>query len=241
MDYAKATAQQRVHQELVERNFLEAQALLDQKDYEGAERLLEVVLRKVDEPALRKQLKQANAGRLVIEENADRLLAAARRLLSIGQYNAAVHMLEAEPVYMLRVKRVEETLNQSRTMAGRETAAMEALGRCYAMSEPPEMLAALDEFLAKSSNAPEVVPVQELQQGIKQRHEQYADEHLAPAIETARAALNEDDSARAEQVLKSGVEWSNMASPVVREQLQQLFSEISAAKKLLRFRRSSKG
>jgi tRNA A-37 threonylcarbamoyl transferase component Bud32 len=241
MDYAKATAEQRVHQELVERNFLEAQALLDQKEYEGAERLLEAVLRQVDEPALRKQLKQANAGRLVIEENADRLLAAARRLLSIGQYTAAVHMLEEEPGYMLQVKRVEETLNQSRTMAGRETAAMEAFGRCYATSEPPEMLAALDEFLAKSSNAPEAVPVQELQQGIKQRHEQYADEHLAPAIETARSAVNEDDSARAEQVLKSCAEWSNMASPAVREQLQQLLGEISAAKKLLRFRRSSKG
>jgi len=48
----------------VERNYLQAQSLLNQKDYEAAQQLLEAVLKKVDEPALRKQLKEAGEGRL---------------------------------------------------------------------------------------------------------------------------------------------------------------------------------
>jgi hypothetical protein len=52
--------------------------------------------------------------------------------------------------------------------------------------------------------------------------------------------MKEDDNASAESVLKSCADWSDMASFALREQLQQLLSEISSAKKLLRFRRFSK-
>ena len=68
----------------MERNYLQAQSLLNQKDYEAAQQLLEAVLKKVDEPALRKQLKEAGEGRLMIEQSTSRLLAAAYRLQSIG-------------------------------------------------------------------------------------------------------------------------------------------------------------
>jgi len=65
-------------------------------------------------------------------------------------------------------------------MAGNETAAIEALGRCYALADPTEMLASLAEFQIKCSHVPETVAVDELQEGIKRRHEEYADKMLAP-------------------------------------------------------------
>jgi hypothetical protein len=67
-----------------------------------------------------------------------------------------------------------------------------------------------------------------------------ADGHLAKAFEAARQALGADDAVLAENVLQNVSEWQACCSPALGAEWKAVHSEISAAKKVLRFRKRSR-
>ncbi len=241
MDLARSAAAERISQDLVERSFLEAKRLLGEQDYEAVLRLLDPVLQRVDEPALRRLLEEATLKQSALEEQVDRLLADVDRYCQMQLFDAAVGLIQAESAGVRQAKRVQAAFISSSDMLNLEVARLESLGFVYATLHGANYEAALQRLAQSSIEAPAgPAGTTAIERRLSARVRLIADQNVTKCIEAARQALSADDAALASRHLESGAGWQSNCSPAVQAEWKTVEEEIAATKKVLRFRRTQR-
>jgi eukaryotic-like serine/threonine-protein kinase len=240
MDMAKSAAAERISQDLVERSFLEAKRLLEEQDYEAVLHLLDPVLQRVDEPALRRLLEEARLKQSALEEQVERLLADADRYCQMQLFDAAVGLIQAESAGVRQTKRVQAALEFSSDMLRSEATRLESLGSVYAAMYDTNSAAALQRVVPRIEAPTGPAGTTEIEKRLSARVQLIADQNMTRCIESARRALGADNAALAYSHLESGAAWQMNCSSAVRVEWKTVEEEIAAAKKVLRFRRTQR-
>jgi eukaryotic-like serine/threonine-protein kinase len=244
LNLARSAAAERISQDLVERTFLEAKQLLEGEDYEAVLKLLPPVLQRVDEPALRRQLDEATEKQQRLEKRVDQVLAEIERARAMELFDAAIGLIHSEPAGVRRSRRVQSALESVVAARDFEAARLAALGQIYAGLNHPDS-AALFKRLASESGTPSPpggapAGLVSITQRLGARLRQIADQQLSKSMEAARQALATDDAAGAHSILERAAGWHPSASPPVQAEWRTAQEEIAAARKVLRFRKSSR-
>jgi eukaryotic-like serine/threonine-protein kinase len=250
MDLARSAAAERISQDLVERTFLEAKQLLEAEDYEAVLKLLPPVLERVDEPALRRQLDEATQKQQVLEKRVDQVLADIDRSRAMELFDAAIGLIHSEPAGVRQSRRIQSALEGLTAARDLEASRLASIGQVYAGLHQPDA-AVLFARLTASPAAPPLttgVPVPtvmsagvvEIEQRLGARLGQIADQQLSKSIEAARQALAADNAADAHTFLENVSGWQSSASPTLQAEWKTAQEEVSAARKVLRFRKSSR-
>jgi eukaryotic-like serine/threonine-protein kinase len=250
LNLARSAAAERISQDLVERTFLEAKQLLEAEDFEAVLKLLPPVLERVDEPALRRQLDEATHKQAVLEKRVTELLAEIEQSRTLELFDAAIGLIQSEPVGVRQSRRIQAALESLTAARDFEAARLTSVGAIYAAINEPES-AALFSRLA-TDNSPSAPPpgvaghgvagqgVASIEQRLGARLRQIADRQLSKSTEAARQALGADDAAAALAVLENAAGWLTSASAPVQTEWKTAQEEIAAARKVLRFRKSSR-
>lgn len=245
LNLARAAAAERISQDLVERTFLEAKQLLEAEDYEAVLKLLPPVLERVDEPALRRQLDEARAKQEILEKRVNQVLAEMERSREMELFDAAIGLVQSEPAGVRQSRRVQAALESLTAARDLEAARLVSIGSIYAVLDAPESAALYQKLLAENGAAqtsPGSSPVElhSIAQRLGARLRQIADQQLAKSIDAARQALAAEDAALAHNVLENTAGWQSSASAPVQTEWKTVQEEVAAARKVLRFRKSSR-
>jgi len=236
MELARSAAAERISQDLVERSFLEAKRLLEEQDYEEVVQLLEPVLQRVDEPALRRLLEEATHKQRAREEQVNRLLAEVERCCKLHLFDAAAGLILAESAGLRQVKRVQAALKSCTEQLDAEAARLEAIGTFYASLDGNDCAAAFQRLApTEGAGSPSTAGIE---QRLAARVQLIADQQVTKNTEAARQALGAEDAALANNLLQDVSEWQTSCSPVVQAEWKAAQSEVAAAKKVLRFRKA---
>ena len=217
LDMARSAAAERISQDLVERSFLEAKRLLEEQNYEEVLRLLEPVLQRVDEPALRRQFEEAKAMQQALEQRVEQVVAEVQRLCEMELFDAAIGLIQAEPAGIKQVRRVQAALESSRKMLESEAARLESLGTVYTALNGPECAVAFQRIARNEAATEPPESVAEIQKRLGARVQQMADQQVTKCIEAARQALGAEDSELAESLVQSASAWLSCSAPACRQ------------------------
>jgi len=255
LNLARSAAAERISQDLVERTFLEAKQLLEAEDYEAVLKLLPPVLERVDEPALRRQLDEATQKQAVLEKRVQQVLDEVERSRAMELFDAAIGLIHSEPAGVRLSRRVQAVLESLTAARELEAARLASLGQVYAALNDPESVALFERLTSESAPASPVsgaaipgvtipgsaIPgTQMIAQRLGARLRHIADQQLGKSIEAARQALSTDDAASAHTILEDATGWQSSASAPVQAEWKTVQEEIAAARKVLRFRKSSR-
>jgi hypothetical protein len=236
MNLARSAAAERMSQDLVERTFLAAKKLIEAQDYEEVLRLLPPVLDRVEEPSLRKLLDEARQSQQALEQRMERVLDQVERLNGMELFDGALALIAAESSGVRLAKRVQAAQQATAALLDGETARLATIGAAYAALNGPECAAAFQKISA-SQPAPATA---ELERRLADRVRQFADQQVMKSVETARQALAADDPATAESLLQNASASVPAASPTAQAEWRTVQTEAAAARKVLRFRKSSR-
>jgi eukaryotic-like serine/threonine-protein kinase len=239
LEFAKAAAAERISQDLVERSFLEAKQLIADQDYEAVLKLLPPVLQRVEEPSLRKQLDEASAKQKELQHRIDELVSEVLSLREMELYDAAIGLIRDEGEGVQRAKRVQDELEVCIRMLEQETNRLESIGAVYACLTNQDCITAFRRAVSAHGNST-VASTAEIERRLNTRAQSIADQTVAKCIEAARQAMAADDSVLAETQIENASGWQSSASLSVQAEWKTIQSEISATKKVLRFRKASR-
>lgn len=240
LELAKSAASQRIVQERLERAYAHAKRLIEKEDYESAVQLLGKVLQQIDEPVLHRQLEEARQKQLATEQRADSALERAVSLVRVDLFAEAVQLLEEQPAGVKRLPRIEQALKQVRNFRQAEADFSLLIGRCYARIGDPQGIADFGTALNTAATADTPRSQEFMKMRLRQRCEEIYGEKASSVIAAARELLGQDDSLVAEAILRETTSWREFAPAQAQEELRALDSEVTAAKKVLRFRKGSR-
>jgi eukaryotic-like serine/threonine-protein kinase len=244
LNLARSAAAERVSQDLVERTFLEAKQLLEAEDYEAVLKLLPPVLERVDEPALRRQLDEARGKQGILEKRVNQVLTDTERNREMELFDAAIGLIQAEPAGVRQSRRVQAALESLTAARALEAARLASIGVIYALLDAPESAVLFQRFTAEGPAAPAAsagaVPGSQIAQRLGARLRHIADQQLTKSMEAARQALAAEDAAGAHTALENAAPWQPGASAPVQSEWKTVEEEVAAARKVLRFRKSSR-
>jgi hypothetical protein len=240
MNVARSAAAERISQDLVERSYLEAKKLMDEQNYEEVLRVLPAVLQRVDEPALRKLLDDARQKQLDLERRVEQIAAEAQRLCDLELFDAAISVIRCESDAVKKSKRVQTALDSCTAMLAAETQRLETIGAVYARLDRPEGATAIQKLSAGETSKRQPAAMADLEQRLEVRIRRIADGQIAKSIEAARQALAADDPVGAESLLENASAWQTGATQAMQAEWKKAEAEIAAARKVLRFRKSSR-
>jgi len=238
MDLAKSAAAERISQDLVERSFLESKRLLEEQNYEEVLRVLEPVLERVDEPALRRLYEEATLKQRALEEQVGHLLADVERYCRMELFDAAVGLIRAESAGVRQVKRVQDALKSCTGLLEAEVARLESIGAAYAALNGTDGAKTFQQIAPANGAQAATTNTAEIEKRLSGRVQLMADEQITKRIESARHALSADDATLANEHLESCAAWQASCSLAVQSELKAVQEETSAAKKVLRFRKA---
>jgi serine/threonine-protein kinase len=241
MEMAKAAAAKRIFQDLVERSFLEAKQLLADQNYEAVMRLLPPVLERVEEPSLRRQLDEASQMQRVLEERIEHIVARADGLCRLGLSDVAIGLIGHEESKGVKdAKRVQRAIQSCQADLNREGLKLSSLGGIYAALENPDSVSTCEQITLDHSEEGKPSNTTEVESHLAARLHVIADQKVTKSIDASRHSLASDDPALAEKQLQSASVWLSHSNPDLQTEWKNAQSEISAAKKVLRFRRASR-
>jgi len=237
MEVARSAAAERVSQDLVERSFLEAKRLMAEQNYEAVIRLLPPVLQRVDEPSLRRQLEEASRSQVKLEERVEGVTAELNALCALELFDSAMGLIAGEPAGVRRAKNVQALhLLCAERLSGEETR-LAAIGSVYARLNTPECPSAFQQLVSTADQVKAVSACGEIEKRLGGRVQANADDYLKKGVEGAKQALIAEDALGAASYLEACSVWNRWATPAAQAELKSVEAEVSAAKKVLRFRK----
>ena len=240
MDIAKQEAAKRISQDLVERSFMEAKQLLADQNYEAVLRLLPPVLERVDEQSLRRLLEEARQKQKMQEQRIEQIVSETERLSGMGIYDAAIGLIAHESDGVKRAKRVQQAIDSCRANLNREEARLASIGAVYSVLDNPDGVSASQKIGWDISDRAENLSTSAIEKRLDSRLQIIADQKLTKSIDAARHALAADDPALADTQLQSTLGWQAYSNSALQAEWKNTQSEITAAKKVLRFRKASR-
>lgn len=237
MEMARSAAAERVSQDLVERSFLEAKRLMADQNYEAVIRLLPSVLQRVEEPSLRRQLEEASRNQVKLEERVEVVTSQLNTLFELGLFDSAIGLVGGEAAGVRRAKSVQALEQMCAEKLAGEEARLAVIGRVYAHLNTPECPGAFQQLIATASQRKTVEVFVEIETRLGSRVQAIANDFVKKGIEGAKQALGAEDALGAETSLEACSGWSGHASEATQAELKAIESEVSAAKKVVRFRK----
>ena len=234
LNLAKSRAAERMSQELVERSFLDAKALLAEENYEAVIDLLTPVLARIEEPSLHPLLAEATERQKLVEKRIDQLVLEVGSLADLGLYDAAIGLIREEPPGVRKTKRLQSAFDVCSAMREREEERLKSIGAVYALLASPECTLAAQKLMSDRAPSP---GIQEIEKRLEARVQLIADRHVAKAIDSARQALAADDAVLAESVIQTISGWQECCSPALQTEWKDIHTIVLTAKKVLHFRK----
>jgi GNAT superfamily N-acetyltransferase/predicted Ser/Thr protein kinase len=236
LEMARSAAAERISQELVERNFLEAKALLEEENYDAVLKLLPPILQRVDEPALRRLLDEATRKQQGIEDRVEKLMISVRNYWELGLFDVVVGLIAAEPSGVRRKPTVSEALERSRRFLADDAANCETIGSVYALL--PEAECAIAYQRVATGVGPHSPDVAAIGQRLGKRVRGAIDGRINEKLEAAREALRSEQQDLAHDLLEEASAWLASASPDVQGEFKAAQEQLAAVRKVLRFRKA---
>lgn len=235
-EMARSAAAERISQELVERNVLEAKALLEEENYDAVLKLLPPILKRVDEPALRRLLDEATRKEQGIEDRVEKLMVSVKHYWELGLFDVVVGLIAAEPAGVRRKPRVSEALEKSRKFLADDAVKCETIGSVYALLSEAECAIAYQRVA--SEDGPRSPDVAAIGQRLARRVRGAIDGRISDKLEAARQALRSEQQDLAHDLLEEAAGWLASASPLIQDEFKAAQQELAAVRKVLRFRKA---
>lgn len=236
LEMARSAATERISQELVERNFLEAKSLLEEENYDAVLKLLPPILQRVDEPALRRLLEEATRKQRSLEERVEKVMSSVQHYGDLGLFEAVIGLISSEPAGVRRMHRVNEALESSRKTLAAEAAQCEAIGSVYALL--PEAECAIAYQRVAADDGPPSPDLAAVKQRLAVRVRSAIDQQIGEKLESARQAIRSEQQDLAHDLLEEAAPWLGSASSELQADFKATQQELAAMRKVLRFRKS---
>jgi hypothetical protein len=149
--------------------------------------------------------------------------------------DAAIGLIKNESAGIMQTKRVQAELDSCVMMLDQEAERLESIGAVYARLQAQDGVGVSQGV---STLEPTVPGTLQIERRLGARVQLVTDQTVTKWTEAARQALAADDAALAEGLIQNTSGWQGCASPSVQAECKAVQSEISAAKKVLYFRKS---
>ncbi|HEX8712171.1 MAG TPA: protein kinase, partial [Terracidiphilus sp.] len=205
----------------------DAQALMEQEQFDRAIGLLEPALAETQDPALDRLLAEARAQRQEAERKAEALMTRIARLRERGQLDEALEALQAIPAASATGTRANTLLNEIRAEQSRKQATASALANAAQAKDREGFQTAIESLQAVQRAWGESPEVAGAISQIESKRSQLANETVGKAVEAARAALLASNAEGAIAELKGVAPWVEFAGATQQTDWKRLGAEAS--------------
>jgi len=234
IEFARHEAHRQERSALIEATIAKANALVSQGAYDQVISVLEPVLVKYDDPALRGVLEKARAERHSEQQRLNSVLAAVEQLASFQQWDEAITYLEQQPLAVSENDAVKAALAELRQSNDREGRILQAAGTAYAALHRADLPAAHQQSEAMLRVEPPSELAARLVQSLQARVTQVADRVVTNCAAQAHAALQVHEPKQAVDILASANVAKDFSTPEIRQTWKSLKKQAARAKLLKR-------
>ncbi len=225
LELARTEQAQQKRRERIAASIAQARSLMQEERFDQAIRLLEPASAETGDPALARLLAEARTQREEFERKAGAVMARIARLRERGQLDEAIEQLQALPSASQSGTQANALLTEMRSELARKQATSKALSGATQFIEQGNFQAAIESLESVPRAWGESPELKRANGEIEARRKQIANEVLAKAVETARAALVANDSAAALKELKSVASQVEFADAAQQADWRRLGSE----------------
>jgi serine/threonine-protein kinase len=227
LEFAKSELAQQQRRGQIAACVAQARALMQQEQFAEAIRLLEPASAETSDPSLGRLLEEARTQKLEADRKADALLTRVARLRERGQLDEAIGLLQGLPASAAPGTPLNALLSEIRAEQARQQAKEKALAAASKAFEQGDFQAAIESLQSVQRAYGDSPDLASAIAEIESRRVQHANEAVAKAVETARAALLANDAAAALKELRSTAELVEFASPTGQTDWRRLNAEAS--------------
>jgi hypothetical protein len=209
-----------------------ARELLLEERFDQTIQLLEPAVAETSDPTLSRLLEEARTQREALLRKSEAVLGQIARHRERGQFDEAINLLLALPATNTAGSPQNALLAEIRAEKARKETTETALAAAAAASELGSFQTAIGSLEKVQRAWGDTPQLSKAVAGIESRRAQLANETVAKSVETARAALLNNDPSAAIAALKSSAEWFEFAGATQQADWKRLNAE--AAKPVAR-------
>jgi len=224
LEFARAEEAEQLHRMELKDSLDRAQTLIDGGFYREAVAFLSRTVKESDAPALKILLEQALAALSNEKRQIESALASAGKLVSDGKLEQALQLMKMLPEGILRsydvqaaVRAIEDELYST---------FYQELGLTYA-ALPSNVAVARKMMQSIDQTATERPDGTALQSAFRTRLRTAADRVLGDVLQECRNASGHEDKARAEKLIQSAAQITDLASPPLCSEWQKVLSRMT--------------
>lgn len=222
LDFARHEANREKRESVIDASLAQAQGLVTKGAYSEAIQLLESIVAKTDDLALRSMLEKAQALQHGLQRKVAALSAEAAAFIREEQFDEGVALLKSQPDSVLQCPEAKEALRNLRAARDRDRREMQAVGMAYAALDRPDVAAGWSALQAVLHAHPDSLFLSQMSRALETRRRSLADRVLTSASERARRALSAGDLDTAQEALSTGATLVEYASPEIKSEWQRM-------------------
>ena len=225
LEFARREMAQQHRRARIASTVTQARELLLTEQFEQAIQLIEPVSKETADPTLARLLEEARAQREAVLRKSEALMGQIARHRERGQYEEAISLLQALPASSVSGTPQNALLAEIRGEKARKEATASALAAASKASDLASFNAAIESLQKVQRAWGDTPEIAKAISGIESRRAQLANEAVAKSVESARAALLENNASGAVDALKSSAEWFEFAGSSQQSDWKRLNSE----------------
>jgi tetratricopeptide (TPR) repeat protein len=236
LEFARHEACRVERSALIESTAAEAHTLFSQGSYDQAISLLEPVLAKYDDPALRVMLEKVCSERDSEQRRIESVLEVLQRLISFQQWEEAITFLEHQPAAIREKDAVKSALADLQVASDREDRGLRAVGIAYSALHRADLQAAHNQAEVLRQLQASSQLTNRLVNSLAARVTEVADRVVTKAVSDARSALQQRNPKLAIDLLVSSNLAKGFATVKIKQEWQNLRKHARWARFVGRFR-----
>ncbi len=225
LDFAKRELAQQQRRTRIAATVTQAREFLLSEQFDQAMQLLEPAVAETQDPTLGRLLDEARSQREALLRKSEALMGQILRHRERGQLDEAVSLLQALPAAGVAGSPEYTLLAEIRAEKARKEATASALAAAAQASNLAGFQSAIESLQKVQRAWGDTPELSKAVSGIESRRAQLANETVARSVETARAALLENNAAAAVEALKSSAEWFEFAGAAQQADWKRLNAE----------------
>jgi serine/threonine-protein kinase len=225
LEYAKRELVQGQRRTRIATCVTQARELLLQERFDQTIQLLEPAVAETADPTLSRLLEEARTQREALLRKSEAVLGQIARHRERGQLDEAINLLLALPATNVAGSPQNALLAEIRKEKSRKETTDAALTAAAQASELGSFHAAVESLQKVQRAWGDTPELSKAVAGIESRRAQLANEAVARSVESARAALLENNATAAIEALKSSVQWFEFAGSSQQADWKRLNAE----------------
>jgi tetratricopeptide (TPR) repeat protein/predicted Ser/Thr protein kinase len=232
LEFARREMQQQRRRTQISSTVTQARELLLTEQFDQAIHLLEPAFKETSDPTLGRLLEEARAQREAVLRKSEALMGQIQRHRERGQLDEAISLLQALPAASVAGSPQYTLLAEIRGEKARREATASALAAAAKASDLAGFQASIESLNKVQRAWGDTPELSKAVSGIEGRRSQLANEAVAKSVESARAALLNNDPPGAIEALKASTQWFEFAGTSQQTDWKRLNAE--AAKPIAR-------